>query len=438
MRRPVRSSVSFLVAVLVLAACGEQSRVDPDARVQIHGSVRDADGAPLDGRPVRLGSGVSDLEGGLGVLTVGMFCLSGGCTGDFFDTTTGDDGRYRFELTGEETQSSFGEAVSFLVSTAGEPTGSHPTGPVVAARFRVQVADLALPELQLVDPGLELGAVGSEVQARWDTASAPGPYAVDFGTGEDALAWRATTASGEVRLDGRLLEDLRGRVTVGGEAIDRAEGSDVTIHWRSSSLAYHGGFGAPPSRGADCVVLASDGTQEPVPGACGLTDGDMTSAGVPGVVCPPGTSAPGGGCPGADRVRVHLQAPVPADLVVVRGCSETCPVWVTPQGAGAPVHVGTVSGSFGALTLDGVPLSSVEVEAADRLGDLAEVSVWAPASADVTPLAPVDDPPSIDVVGGGVVPGDGGDGWRWSATALAAAAIALVGGGVLLGRRTSR
>lgn len=419
---------------LVVAACGEQSRVDPTANVRVHGSLRAVDGTPLDARPVRLGSGVSDLEGGAGVLTVGLFCLTGGCTGEFFDTTTGDDGSYAFELAGQATRSSFGEALSFLLSTADEPTGLHPTGPAVAARFRIQSTDLALPELQLVDPELQLRAEGHEVDARWDASVAAGPYSVTFVAEDDTLVWDAGVATGQVRLDGRILEDLRGRAFVAGERRDRIEGSDLAILWQSSSVAFHGGFGAPPSRGSDCALIAADGTEEPLPN-CGLTDGAMTPTGAPGVVCPSGetSTVPAGGCPPASRLRVTLRTAVASDLVVVRGCRATCNVWTTPEGTSTAVHAGAVTGPHGTVGLDGRPVTAVEVEITDAPGELAEISVWAPVAAGDAPLRPVDDPQRVGVLGGDSRTDP--DRTPWVVAAIAAAAMTLVGAGVLLGRR---
>ena len=86
-RRPVGRALA-LVACIVLAACGEPSRVDADAAVVVSGTAVAADGSPLAGRPVRLGTGVSTSDGALGFLTLGLACTGGGCQGDVVDTTT--------------------------------------------------------------------------------------------------------------------------------------------------------------------------------------------------------------------------------------------------------------------------------------------------------------------------------------------------------------
>ena len=401
------------VALLLVSACGESSKVDRDATVTVQGTLQDVDGTPLVSRPVRMGSGVSGLEGGAGFLTVGLFCLSGECAGDFFDARSGDDGAFAFELTGADTQSTFGEAVSFLLSTSGEPHGEHPTGPALAARFRIQTDQVTLPALQLVDPNLQIDAQGSTVSATWD-GTAPAPYTVGYATADGVPVWEATATEPAATVDGRVLEDVTGLATVSGSRTDAIEGSELEISWRSSGVAFRGGFGPPPSRGASCELRSGDGLVAEVDG-CRLADGSWQRAGLPGTVCAPAsTGTATTPCAPVERVRIHLPDAVPADLLVVRGCTDPCRAAVVDASQEA-TDVGPVSGPFGTVALRGAPVTAIDI-ITDDVTSLVEVSAWAPASQGPA-LLPVDVP-------AGLVPGgdqaDGGRPW------VAAVAVALV------------
>ena len=419
-------AASCSAALLLAGACGERSNVAPDAAVTVRGTVTDADGTPLASRPVRLGSGVTVAEGGAGALTVGLFCFSGECSGDFFDATTDDDGSYAFELTGRDTQSAFGEAASFLLSTSAEPQGEHPTGPAISARFRIQATDVALPALGLVDPDLHLGSDAAEVISRWDGAAAPGPYTVAFAAVDDVPAWEAQVVEPAWRGDGRVLEDTTGVVTVSGSRTDSVEGSDLAVTWRSAGLAFRGGFGAPPSRGASCELRSADGAVRALE-RCPLTDGSFQGAGLPTTVCSdPAAGSSTTGCAPVRSVRLRLPAPVPADLLVVRGCTDPCRAAVAAAEEAAATDVGPISGPFAAATLPGSPVAAVELTT-DDVSSLAEVSLWSPAVAtDGQPLLPAELPATLDGV-----EGEGSSGRR---VAVGAAIALLVGAAVLIGR----
>jgi hypothetical protein len=380
---------------------------------------------------VRLGSGVTTLEGGAGALTAGLFCLSGECSGDFFDDATDDDGSFVVELTGRDTQSAFGEATSFLLSTSAPPIGDHPAGPAVSARFRIQTTEVALPALQLVDPAFHLAATEGAVDAVWDGAVAPGPYTVRFADRDGATVWEAAVVEPASRIDGRVLEDTAGQVAVSGSRQDRIEGSDLTITWRSSSVAFRGGYGPPPSRGAPCELRAADGTVQALDD-CGLTDGSFAAAGLPNVVCPEGPAATApSGCSPVAAVRVVLPQAEPADLVVVRGGADGSRL--TAVHAAGPTDAGPVPAAFGTGALDGTPVVAVEVTAAD-VSALAEISVWSPVPDAPEPLLPVDEAAGLGEGGAD----DSGRHSRGLAAGVAGALLLLAGGllGVTIARRS--
>jgi len=421
----------MLALLLSAAACGEQSRVDPEAAVTVTGLVVAPDGAAAVGRAVRLGTGITVGEGAFAVLTVGLSCTTGACTGNVRDSTTDAAGRYEFEIQGKETQSSFGEAVSVLVSASGRPAGDQLSGPVTSARFRVQTEQVGLPALELVDPGLVLEATAG-VTARWSSPR-PGPYELTFEQGLEVPVWLARTAESAAAVDARVLEDTSGRAVVAGGYEEAIEGSQVEVRWRSPGTPYAAGAGAPPSRGRPCQFVDAAGVVGEATAACGLTDADLASV----AVAPPMCAKPSDdrACDVAVAAIVDLGEPVRAELVVVRGCEGGCAVEVSGDGT-TFWPAGSSSDGFGAVALDGQPVRAVKVGLGSGIG-LREVSVWGPAPAD--PLRSVGDEERAELAS---PYGDGSSGDEGPPTllvviaALAAAAV-LVAAGVVLGRRGS-
>lgn len=428
----LRTAAAVVLIGVGLAACGEQSRVDPNAVIRVSGVVQQPDGSPLTGRAVKLGTGISDGEVGLALLSVGLSCTSGKCRGDRFDATTGDDGSYAFQLKGSDTQSSFGEAVSVLMSASAPPASSQVSGASISARFKVQAEDVRLPTLTLVDPGLTL-AGDADVRATWSTPAA-GPYTLAFETSEQ-IVWQTVSASPSATVDPRLLEDSSGRAVVFAERSDEILGSPVTIRWRSPGTAYAGGFGPPPSRGQPCRYADGTGTLGPVVRTCGLTDGDLASIASSPSLCPTTSTPATAPCPQATSVVVSTGAPVPAELVVVRGCTGGCPVETSADGS-TFTPAGSVSDNFGALALDGRPVTAVRV----GLGaeeTLREVSLWGPRPAKpaLRPIGADGRERLQDGFGDGSDPSDGRVPTWLIAAAAILAATALAGVAYVLGRR---
>lgn len=415
------------IVVVVLGACGDQSRVDPAATVTVTGLVTDPGGAPAADRPVRLGTGVTVGEGAFAVLTVGLSCTSGACSGNVRDATTDTAGRYAFTLKGADTQSSFGEAESVLVSATGRPSSDQVSGPMASARFQVQAEHLELPRLELLDPALSVEA-SNGVTSRW-AAPRPGPYELSFENGHDVPVWRSRTADSTAVVDPRLLEDTSGRVVVAGAYEDTIEGSKVEMRWRSPGVPYAAAVGAPPSRGRSCRYVDAAGNAAPATDGCELTDGDLATGAASPPVCPSPDAAP---CQQAVAAVIDLDPSVPAQLVVVRGCEGGCGVEVSSDGTSFR-GVGAASDDFGVVPLDGQPVRAVRVGLGSGFG-LREVSVWGPApEAALRPVSDRERARLSEPYGGA---GSGRDLPRWLVVvAVAAACIALVGVGIALGRR---
>lgn len=427
MRQSLRAGAATLTLLAAtVAGCGEQSRVAPDATITISGLLTGPDGAPAPKRPVRLGTGISDGDGALAVLTIGLSCTTGACTGNLRDATTDDAGRFIFSLVGRDTQSSFGEAVSVLVSATGSPEPDQVSGPLTSARFQVQTEALELPTLPLVDPDLVLEG-GSQVVARW-TANRAGPYDLTFEAGEEVPVWLARTTEPTVDVDPRLLEDTAGRVVVGARYEEAVEGSPVEMRWRSPGVPYAAGAGAPPSRGRPCRYVDVGGVPSGEPALCDLTDGDLHSEAAP-PVCPASAAT----CTPAAAI-VELGAPVPAELVVVRGCDGGCGVEVSSDGT--TFHpVGAAADGFGTVSLDGTLVTAVKVGLGSGLTRLREVSVWGPAPAPALVALDAAGRDALAEPYGGRVDDDRRPSMLLVALAAAGVGGVLVGIGVALGRR---
>lgn len=383
--RRARLVAAVLLAVLAVAC--ETSRVDPDAEVRVSGKVLAPDGSPAADRPVRLGGGVGDDDAGLALLTLGLSCAGGGCTGRVFDATTTSNGAFTFTLKGRDTQGTFGKVRSQLVTVAAKPGEGQVSGAAASARFNIQTERVSLPTLSLVDPGLRLVPVGKSVSTRWSTRRA-GPYEVTFEGPSAVPAWRTRSAAFGASVDGRVLEDTAGRVVVSGDSEDRIEGSDVTLRWRSPGLPYASTAGGPPSRGAPCTYGTA--ATAPIELSCGLTDGNLSSSQPQPTQCHtpdrPGGPQPTGGCAKLDVVTINLAQRLRPDLVVLRGCASGCPVSTSADGR-VFRPAGTATGDYATLRLDRRPTSAVRI----RLGtsQLREVSVWEPVPQAI-PLQPVD------------------------------------------------
>ncbi|MGQ0431241.1 MAG: hypothetical protein ACT452_02395 [Microthrixaceae bacterium] len=404
----------------------------PDAIITVAGGVAAPDGRPAHGRPVRLGTGVSESDGAFAVLTVGMSCTSGACSGKVRTATTDAAGSYAFTLQGSDTQSSFGEALSVLVSAFGDVASDEVSGPLTSVRFRVQTERVTLPMLALIDPGLTLESHQGAVLARWST-SRSGPYELSFDDGAEVPVWLAAGTESTASVDARLLEDTSGRAVLSGTFEEVIEGSTAIMRWRSPGKPYAAAAGPPPSRGRPCQLVASSGTTQDHQN-CKLTDGDLVAMAPSEQICsgPPDEAA----CTPPAAVIVDLGEQVPAELVVVRGCEGGCAVDVSADGS-TFTPAGSASDGFGTVELSGGPVRSVRVGLGTGAG-LREVSVWGPGPQRA--LTPLNDRERAALTEpyGGDGPSDESPSTLLVVAAVVLAAAALLGVGAAAGRRWGR
>jgi hypothetical protein len=223
---------------------------------------------------------------------------------------------------------------------------------------------------------------------------------------------------------------------VSGETQDAVAGSTVDIRWRSPGLGYVGASAPPPSRGRPCRFLATSGTATDAP-SCPWTDGNLVQSGAASV-CAPSTTA-GTACEAAVGADISLREPTPAELVVVRGCADTCTVATSADGS-TFTDAGAVTGDFGTVALGGQPVVAVRIGFGAASGSsLREVSVWGPS-----PPAPAaldaSSPSAVDRLRTTFGLGGHGHASRTVLAVIAAvvAALVLAALGFVLGRRRSR
>ena len=201
------------VLALVLTGC-EASNLDRSAAVAVSGRVLRADGTPAGGVPVALERepSVGEIFTGLVVIPLTLFtaCLvdppAALCRGRSVKrATTAADGTYSFNLTGDDTQTAFGNARSFTLSTGAR----EPAGAVVSASFKIQTEALVLPDLQLWQPAVTVG-VG---RIGW-SPPATGEYRVVVEDTAGQLVWSFDSPRAELVFDPRLLEDTTGSLAV--------------------------------------------------------------------------------------------------------------------------------------------------------------------------------------------------------------------------------
>jgi hypothetical protein len=413
-----------LVAVSAVAGCGEQSRIDPNARVTISGVAIGPDGVPLRDRPVRLGGGVPNDDAALAVVTLGLACTSGICQGQVHDTSTDRTGNFVFHLRGRDTQSTFGSVKSELVSAYAAPRGDEVSGASASARFVVQTTAVTLPALHLVDPDVQVESAAANARISWAVTAPPGPYDVRFEANVIPPVWVVNSMTNVVTVDGRVLEDTVGRVVVAGGSTDRIVGSSVTLAWRSGGVGYVAGAGAPPSRGLPCLYADDAGATQRVQD-CSLTDGDLIDTASRPSVCRDVNGQQS--CALATTVTIDMPAGIPSQLLVVRGCDGGCPVAVRSGGA-VYRALGSVSNEFGSVPLP-AGVTAVRV-GLGRFG-LQEVSLWGPVAT-----------PAFAHIGPGIVrppvgtnPAESSSGRVWP-IALAVVLLALLGAALFLQQRT--
>lgn len=264
MRSPRSLPAVVVVAALVLTACG-RSNVPEDAEVTVSGVFRMPDGAPAAGVTV----GLLEEPDGIGAFfefmvtvgSLGVLCLARevAICADARTTTTDDGGRYAFTMSGEESQTLFGNPGTFVVAAELPAGEDQVAGPSVQTRFEIDQVEVRVPELSFWEPDGLVVEAGPR-WLRYAGAEFPGrPEYTVVVTDRDDVVWSQPGAStGEV--DARAVADLAGALHVTALERRRADGVRFATSYHSPHVGFRGVAGPPMSRGASCTVAAPDAT----------------------------------------------------------------------------------------------------------------------------------------------------------------------------------
>lgn len=366
--------VPALFFALSVAATGcSFSNVDPDASVHVTGRALDAAGNPLADTQVLLFKQADIGEVVFGtVLTVGTLatiCLLPDapaiCT-KARKATTDSDGRYAFDLTGDDTQGTLGTASTMnVVFSAGRGKTS------TTLSFTAEDEEISLPDARLWNPKPRVSTAGG-IRLSWSPLRGTGKvtYSAQLydAQGRSAI-WSEEAAGGSATLDARILEDRPGTAAVGASAkLAGADGAgDARASYLSARLPVRGTAGKPLSRGRACAPVSGTGPVKVARfGGCGVTDGRLDSP-----------ARLTGGNPVTGAV-VDLGSRRPIDFVVARGFAGQLLLEVSDDNRSYRV-VATGSGTAVALEPN-VPTSARYVRLRSPSGlDLSlgyEISVW--------------------------------------------------------------
>ena len=223
---------------------------------------------------------------------------------------TDGDGRYEFEVKGEDTQGTLGNASTMnVVFSAGRGKTS------TAVSFVADGEHVSLPDARLWNPKPQVRD-SDDIRLSWSPLRGSGKVsysALLYDASGSSAIWSQKASGDSATLDTRILEDRRGTAAVGATAkLDGADGADdVRANYLSARLPVRGTAGRPLSRGKACAPVSDVG---PVTtgcfGRCGVTDGKLDAPAQLGK----------GGVPVTGAV-VDLGSRRPIDLVVARGFS---------------------------------------------------------------------------------------------------------------------
>lgn len=374
MRRATVLGSALLSALSVAATgCGFSS-VDPDADVRVSGTALTASGAPLADAQVLLfkQADLGEVIFGsvLAVGTLGTICLlpeAPALCDRAQRTTTDAQGRFSFDLTGEDTQGTLGTAATMnVVFSAGRGRTS------TTISFTADAESVSLPPARLWNPDPKVTG-GGPVRLTWKPLRGSGEVRYSahlFDARGRSAIWTEAASGSSATLDARILEDRPGTAAVGASVeLGAAEGAgEARVDYLSTRLPVRGGAGRPPSRGKRCAPVTGTG---PVATGrydrCGLTDGELDA---PARLLGAGEVVTGG--------VVDLGARRPIDFVVARGFSGQLLLEVSDDGRAFRV-VATGSGTAVALEPN-APTSARYVRLRSPSGvDQAlgyEISVW--------------------------------------------------------------
>ncbi len=366
--------VAAVLAALSIGASGcSFSSVDPDADVSISGRALNSDGAPLADASVLLFK-----QADIGEVLFGSILAVGSLSTICFlpeppsicekgqRVTTDADGRYSFELTGEDTQGTLGTASTMNVVFSGK-SGS------ATLSFTAEGTEISLPDTQLWDARpRRRGSVGLSWRELPGSAGGKQAYSVQlYASRTGAPLWSESASSTRGAVDPRILESAQGFIAAGASAQPSgASGAGgVRANFLSTRVPVTSSVGAPPSRGKRCAAVTGTGPVKAAAfGRCAATDGKLDA--------PARLTAQGPGP--VTGVVVDLGSSRRIELAVARGFSGQLLLETSTDGTNFQV-VATGSGTAVGLTPN-APVTARYVRLRSPAGvDQsfgAELSIW--------------------------------------------------------------
>lgn len=437
---------------LLLFSC-TASRVNPKADINLSGTVQRHGGLPVAGARLALTREGDPGDVILTVASLGFACLADTNAPAICDdariTTAGSNGAFSYKLKGKDTQSTFGYSAVLSLTSSLPAKADEVAGSSTTYRFHVQTETVGIP-IRLWEPSVaaRTGSFGARVSfpklppdlLPRQIERTPPRYTIEFTRG-DEIVWTLPQARPITTFDARLLEDSTGtmRVIVSASNVRVSEtlGDQIAFALRSGARAYESPLDPPFSRGKGCSVADEKGKRFSL-SPCGLTDGDFGRAFAPSVCT--GTS----GCtePRHASAVIDLGSAVGVDLIVLRGCEQSCRVETSTDGR-TWRSAGVAQDTEAAISFSSSRRARYVRVVTPFVDSLTEVSVW-----DRRPRLPnaslLVTPGRFPTGNGGTrAPGasspakSGGFGWL---TVVAAALLGVVGGAaaVLIARRRIR
>jgi len=409
--RPAAGAI--FLAALLLTACYTESEVKPGERIIIAGTVADQNGDAIPGARVAF-SRAGDIEDT-------FVCVPPkpprACEAEKV-TTSDEDGAYRFDIRGRDTQGIGRSARTLYLTASFDPTGAEVTGPRTILRFIAQTKELNLP-LRAWQPRVRIDPSRTELTVRTDpfpqdiapASVQPARTSLVFEDRAGALVWHQTIRGKGWGVDPRLLEDVDG-VVVAVARQDNApvapgRGTLLGYTIRSGGHRVWGTAGAPVSRGAACALRANPNA-ESFTSPCPLTDGEF------------GEPDPS---PSATVAVIDLGSPRPIHLAVFRSCAGTCRV---QHSMDAQTWTKLGSGTDQVITIEpaAVPRARyIRVRSDGRVP--IELSIW---DVPIAPFEPQQGSPLEPVEAVGPPDAESGENLRWILTGIAIMLAAAAAG----------
>lgn len=226
MHRLTRATTA--VALMVLLFSCTVSRVNPNAIIDLSGTVQRQGAVPVAGARIALMREGDPGDVIVTVASIGSACLAGTnapaiCHNARF-TSTASNGTFSYTLKGKDRQSTFGFSAVLSLTTGLPAKADEVAGPSTTYRFHVQTETLDLP-LRLWEPSVtaRTGSFGAHVsfpKVRPDLfpSQTPPAYTIEFTRGAENV-WRLSDARTVTTFDpggARRFDwfDARGRLRV--------------------------------------------------------------------------------------------------------------------------------------------------------------------------------------------------------------------------------